>query len=353
MTELKTRLAICAACNKNESGFCTDGRRRVEDLVANERVSCSEWPDVQQERIAREAPRKSIEKLVVITSYFNPCGYNRIRENYDRFAEGMRNDGAELLTVEMALDDDPYQLSSQCRLRGRRDHHQLWQKERLLNHAIENLSDDVDAVAWIDCDIQFLNRNWVEETKRALETLHVVQLFEDCYTQLPSGKIEPMKPSTGFAYATGLRDFHDVRKYHPGYAWAGRFEWLKEIGLMQTHLTGGADCLMLAGFTGCSMLMDSQLNPELLNESRKWSVEAFDRIRGAFGYVPGSILHLYHGSRKNRRYWERHRYLAEFDPQTDIEVEDELLRWTDHALTTKPEMVAKVAGYFAERKEDD
>lgn len=77
---------------------------------------------------------------------------------------------------------------------------------------------------------------------------------------------------------------------------------------------------------------------------------------GSLGYVPGAILHLYHGSRENRRYVERWTYQTDFtvDPQTDIETDaNGLLRWTEQALAEKPEMVRRVGEYFALRREDD
>lgn len=48
------------------------------------------------------------------------------------------------------------------RVRGD-ERHVLWQKERLLNLAIDSLPADVDAVAWLDADLIWFNHGWVEE----------------------------------------------------------------------------------------------------------------------------------------------------------------------------------------------
>lgn len=79
-------------------------------------------------------------------------------------------------------------------------------------------------------------------------------------------------------------------------------------------------------------------------------------MQGRIGCLDGEVVHLYHGTRENRRYQSRYRYLADhgFDPATDIERDESgLLRWTDRALREKPTMVRQVAGYFLERREDD
>jgi hypothetical protein len=79
-------------------------------------------------------------------------------------------------------------------------------------------------------------------------------------------------------------------------------------------------------------------------------------VAGFFGYVPGTITHLYHGAHRDRHYVARWHYLTNglYDPVTDVEVDDTgLLAWTDYAKRHKSDMVRLVSDYFALRREDD
>lgn len=365
------RLTVCDTCSQRRLSSCGIARQLVSILARQGKQHCYRWPGdrsatidlpsesaeelpIQNRNVPRAAHR-TIERLVVITSHFNPCGYRRIRENYDRFAEGIASAGVELRSIELAFDADPFQLSdATIQVRGSRRQNLLWQKERLLNHLIDSLPTDVDAVAWIDADILFNNPEWATQTKQALQSLNVVQPFKDAFNLMPDGCLVQSKSSTGFAYYSGESDFNDVGKWHPGFAWAARTDWLRDVGLSDIHLMGGGDCFMLAGFTGCSLSLESQLNGPLLTDLRRWAVAAYERVGGSVGFVPGSITHLYHGSRKDRNYWKRHGYLAEFNSRTDIAIEDNgLWSWTDHAIVNKSAMIERVAGYFAERMEDE
>lgn len=306
-----------------------------------------------------QAEPATIKRLVAITTYFNPCGYRRLGDNYARFAAGISQAGVSLWTAEMALDDDPFQLPESpqtLRIRGCRERHQLWQKERLLNLLIERLPADVDAVAWIDADVLFLNPDWPAATCQALSRLAVVQLFEDAYTLYPAGRLEFIKRSTGWCYVHERQRFANFDYSHPGFAWAARADWLRRCKLDELHITGGADCLMVKGMANCTLYIERWMTPGWLGSLERWAAATRQAVGGAFGYVPGSIQHLFHGTRENRRYADRWTYLTEHDYEPAADVAQDatgLLAWTDHALRTKAPMVRKVRGYFAQRREDD
>lgn len=135
--------------------------------------------------------RTSISRLAVVTCHFNPCGYTRPRENYDRFAEGMAAGGVELFTVELAYDDDPFDLpGAQLRIRGRRNRHLLWQKERLLNLLIAKLPAETEAIAWIDADLLFEDATgWAGAALEGLKHWPVLQPWSQCHYLDASGQI--------------------------------------------------------------------------------------------------------------------------------------------------------------------
>jgi len=120
-------------------------------------------------------------------------------------------------------------------------------------------------------------------------------------------------------------------------------------------ITGGADSLMVTGFTGARITVEHLLNREWLRAVEAWADPVYREVQGRLGYVPGAILHLYHGSRANRKYVERWRYLTDhrLDPRQDLAIDSAgLWEWTPAALRRKPEMVRLVRGCFAGRQED-
>ena len=54
---------------------------------------------------------------------------------------------------------------------------ELWIKENMINLAISHLPADAKYVAWIDADLEFVNKNWVSDTISALQTYPIIQLF--------------------------------------------------------------------------------------------------------------------------------------------------------------------------------
>ncbi len=73
--------------------------------------------------------------------------------------------------------------------------------------------------------------------------------------------------------------------------------------------------------------------------------------------MPGEVVHLYHGTRQKRQYVERYRIFHDhaYDPVRDVEIDPEtgLLQWSAAARERKPDLVRRVAEYFARRREDE
>jgi hypothetical protein len=80
-----------------------------------------------------------------------------------------------------------------------------------------------------------------------------------------------------------------------------------------------------------------------------WARPFFEAVRGRFGSIAGEVLHQWHGALQDRRYGERYRLLADFDPFTDIALAPQgCWRWS----SAKPGMHRSVRNYFALRMED-
>lgn len=106
-----------------------------------------------------------LSKFAVVTTYFNPIGYQNRYDLYKRFEQHMIDSGVFLLTIECIFDSAPiFGLPKQdfsVTLPNKRRHIQinaptiLWIKENLINIAVERLPSNVEYIAWIDADIEF------------------------------------------------------------------------------------------------------------------------------------------------------------------------------------------------------
>lgn len=286
--------------------------------------------------------------IAAITCFYNPQQYKRLAANYWTFREHLSRD-IPLTTVELSFDGN-FMIPDSIQIRGT-EANLMWQKERMLNLAIQSLPPHVDSVAWIDADALFLNRNWVQDTQRALEQYPVVQLFEKWHYLDADGRIDFVQQS----YVKARKDNPTKTGWAIGAfggAWAARLSVIPE-GLEDRHILGGGDGMMLSGWEASfNYWLLSQLPIQWKQYYLRWAARAYNRVRGQLGYVKGDIIHFYHGTKKNRNYTGRWAYLIDygFDPLRDITLDSNgLWKWS----SDKPEMHQKVKNYFAERKEDD
>lgn len=284
-------------------------------------------------------------RLAVVSCYFNPCGYESLRANYQRWVNDMRGFGVPLFVAEAAFQGQPFVDPSAFLQLHAGPEHILWQKERLLNLVVERLPREFDAVAWIDADMLFLDRDWYRRTVEALAEYPVVQLFDKWHFTDAGGQIERTGCSVGHLAQRYLQ-----KSGLPGGAWAARRE---VFPLYDQHILGSGDAFALLGWIGQTGDWLAQQNPPALHADwLRWSTEALGKVRGRIATLTGDAVHLNHGTRENRRYVERLEILRryQFDPAKHVRIDPQgLLSWT---ADTPHGLVNDVRDYFLGRDED-
>lgn len=345
-------------------------------------------------------PLDNVEQpLYVITPLFNPQRFKRRWKLYADFQKHVRDSGAVLLTIEASFGErtsaaDEWAIPSNSKaeeidwksygpapvpiaakmpanrlkqdyIKVRVDHEQeIWTKESLLNIAMQHLPPDWKYVAWIDADLMFARPDWVSETLHMLQHYHFVQMFSIALDLSP--KYEPIAAHHGFAYSymQGKElppiNYYEtksqgqiVNKWHPGYAWAARREALDDVGgLIDWAILGAADNHMARALIG---QVEKSVNPSIhinyINRLLKWQNRAEEKIKRNLGYVQGTLLHYWHGSKFNRRYWDRWKILLEndFDPDNDIYRDS---RGIYRLNGNKPRLRDQIRQYLKQREED-
>ena len=303
------------------------------------------------------------ERLWAITSYFNPANSVRRLSNFKTFRRDLE---VPLIAVELSfgapfqLSDDDADILIQVDVGD-----VMFQKERLLNLGLQQIPNDVDHVAWIDCDL-VLNSGWSTKAIKALSKHPIVQLFSKFYDvprDTPPADFQPIgrpNESLGVHLARGAEPA-SIREAKPGrlsggylfgLAWAGRVEILRS-GLYDGCIVGNGDRAMVAAALGQFSCMR---NYQLMNSPRyehylDWARGFHQLVQGNIGYVDTTIFHLWHGDLSNRQYKSRLEHFAKFDfnPYEDISTSPkQAWKWSSE----KPEMHAFLRDYFARRHED-
>lgn len=323
------------------------------------------WPDDNNGLGRNIDPVRLPGKLAVCTCYFNPLGWQTRVDHFQRFAEAVLSQGADLHVIAAVTKDDPKtflpEIGGGTVIVVEMDS-LLWQKERMLNLLIERLPVEYDKVAWLDSDILFDNPRWVEETCRQLDRFRIVQLFSQAVwlnrADVPEywwtgGKSSRLyRPSV--PQATVQEANVSFGTAHPGFAWAARRETLEQIGgLYDQHIAGSADSIMAIAWYGWfnHAYFKNFLGP-FLNVCDRWVKKTYGVVQGSVWQVPGLVRHLWHGTRADRHYDGRifRMSLIGFDPDRHLEKSPNgLWRWTDEV---PEEIKREVERYFHARRED-
>lgn len=305
-------------------------------------------------------------KLCVITVFFNPAGFSSLLKNYFLFAEQLKRQNVELITVECAFNNGPFYIPESKNVHRLKSDSVMWQKERLINYGVSKLPDDCEYYAWIDCDVMFHNEDWATLAVEKLQTADVIQLFKKVY-YMPKGMLKydgskiPFLQSIAWQWKIH-RNWLERRMNNelsfsvPGFAWACRRDLFKNIdgkdGLYDRNIVGSGDTFLVDCYLDSWAIhgFASKFNQHMKKSLMNWC-SALRLKKPVLDYIPVDISHLWHGSLKNRKYMDRHDIITkyDYDPLSDISLEKDVYEWSSN----KPEMHDDIRQYFYDRKEDE
>jgi hypothetical protein len=319
------------------------------------------------------------EPLYVITPVFNPQRYRARWKHYKNFEKYVLDSGAHLVTIEATFGQREDSIINEVHENHTvihiRTSQEIWLKENMINIAISRLPPTWKYVAWLDSDITFSRPDWVGETIQQLQHYKLVQMFSEAYDlnydwetlkqhkgfvwcykhEQPDAKVPntlgkvPGKPKDGYVTNIGGLGY-----WHPGYCWAARREAIESLGgLIDWGILGGGDTFMAYALIGAlnQRTMPNSLGASGVKLLQAWQDRAEKYIRRNVGYVKGTLLHHWHGSKKDRAYYDRGTILtnAKFDVGID------LYKDSQGAYQINPENILLRDGaqsYFQQRNED-
>jgi hypothetical protein len=178
----------------------------------------------------------------------------------------------------------------------------MFHKERMCRVLETKIPKKFKKIVFMDADLFYPTSIWYSQMSEKLNHYDVVQGFEICHwLDLSYKKVIMSRPS---AVLCDSRIYS--HEYHPGFIWGFRRDWYKQVGFFDLCVSGSGDTLSVAGW------MKKNFNKwfSSLPLSMKASYEKFkhNNPKPKISYLKNThIFHLYHGSRTNRQYVDRHK----------------------------------------------
>jgi hypothetical protein len=276
-------------------------------------------------------PKRS--DMAICFVYFNSMRSKRMLMNYLYTVEKLKNAGIKYYTLELYFDKP--EIRDAIHLKGDST---LFHKEKLC-HVLENyVSWWYNKLLFLDADVIFENPDWYMTVSKLLDKFDVVHPFDSCnwldltYKNISISRKSVLLMDTKKPYNPA---------YHPGFAWAFRRSWFRKVGFYQWAITGSGDTYSAAAWLGTPI--------KGIIEAYKPSYIEYCRLsRPSITFCPGAVYHLYHGSRENRKYTDRHKILDGIkDVRFIIRVnKDGVITLSDKNIN------AKLLKYFESREDD-
>lgn len=346
-----------------------------------------------------------VNRFHVITVISNACRYRSRVNLYKAFAKHVAESGVQLWTVEAAFGDRPHEVTE----RGNPHHIQLrtrteiWHKENMQSLCLARLPHDWEVACCIDADVEFVRKKmtpsltgplagqamvaeWAMETWHQLQHHDVVQMWSTACDLGPRNQTFATAKSFGAYMAEGLLP-NLPSKYgyaHSGYAWAyhrrGIDKMMRNVspsGLSNPKTgkatiidgpwitwapLGSADFYQAWGIinelsprlyqdVADSNMRKRGFHPDYAKSLIAWQ-DVAQCLHKDIGVVEGTILHYWHGKKKQRQYNTRENILIEhkFNPFTDLVKDHQgLWTWSD---TVTPAFRDDMRRYSRQRDED-
>jgi hypothetical protein len=271
---------------------------------------------------------------------FNPAQTKRMVMNYFYVRNLYQQQGLPVFTLEVLYPGrkpeipDAFHVSAES---------YMFHKENLFRILETKIPCQYKKIAFLDADVYFQDKTWYQKTSDLLNSHDVVQPFERAHWLDLTYKKTMLTRKTVLLNTKPMWDF----AYHPGFAWCMRRKWYQEIGFFDYAISGSGDTLSTAAWLDKRFPEKFQSLPSPLITRY---LEFLKKPKPTITYLKDmDIYHLYHGSRENRQYAERHKMLnikGEIEEYIEKNKE-EVWEWKD-----KQKWNPMYLDYFKKREDD-
>lgn len=311
----------------------------VSDAAINRLIRLSQKPAIQY--------LPPPEDLDVILCHYNPAGWKRTPKLLHEVCQHLVSAGAEPLVLQVVRPPaEPAALPHGVRNVVYESQSVLFHKENLWNLAAGMTTRP--KLLFLDGDVVFSRRDIFRAVGDALDSCDVIQPFSSAVWTSQNGGVDLVREPSALALENGEQPL--LGRYHPGFAWAMTRRFFGQCrGFYERHPLGGGDAAFVFSMTpGVPRLPKTDSHAFAETQSYKDYRSRMLSLKPRIGHIEGSVYHLWHGTRENRRYEERYAFMPPFvNGEYPMERRDDgLLEWTDQRASEK------ALAYFLCRMED-
>lgn len=271
---------------------------------------------------------------------FNPAQTKRILMNYLYVKNLFESQGLPVFTLELVYEGRQPELPHAFHVSGSSF---MFHKENLYRILEPKIPTCYTKLAFLDADIFFLDKTWYKKTSDLLNSYDIVQPFERAHWLDLTYKKTMLTRKSVVCDEKREWDF----AYHPGFAWCMRRNYYKKVGFFDYAISGSGDTLSSAAWLGKTFPMNFRSLPTpLITQYITFKTKTSPKII----YLKDmDLYHLYHGSRENRQYAERHKMLdikGEIDDLI-VKTKEGVWDWKDKAKWNPMYL-----DYFKKREDD-
>jgi hypothetical protein len=279
------------------------------------------------------------EDTAVVLSFFSPCKYKTILKNLETVINDLRFSSIPVYLIELVYEEEK-SLSIKPNLVLNTNSY-MFHKENLFNCIEKYIPEKYSKLIFLDSDIRFSSREWLDESSKELENKDVIQPMEWCMWSDKHAKI-----SVALQVCRGGNI--SLEYCHPGFAVGVKREWFKKVGgFFEEAVLGTGDACFWHS-------IDLSLNKRGLPEDniskyfKKYNLKNYiNKIKKntpKVGYTKRCFAgHLPHGGKIDRQYEDRINYVDKIEI---IKNKFGIYEWVDK------ENNKKMYEYFLKRKDD-
>jgi len=311
----------------------------------------SELPDTDTDvvkfyPIEYNEPKK--KDMAIIIVYFNATRSVRIAQNILMIKQMLENANIPYYIGELSINKTPFLFRETDNIFHYTSSDYMFYKENLINLVEDRIPEKYAKICILDADVLFDNADWYSILSQHLDNVDICQPFINAYW-------------LGIEYNKDIvckrqNCIVDQSNGHPGFAWAFKRSILKQCKLPDFCLIGSGDLI----FYGSTIVRDydkidckySYLISKLIEYNSK-----IKQLKYKTGFLRINIFHLYHGSRSNRMYSDRHFKIKEKIESLGLKYISDIIDYDSNGVRCwkepyKEEMNKLVKEYLCNRKDD-
>ena len=329
---------------KNRKAF-NPKKYMIPKFVAEEEPKLDvEYADIDIFDIYYKVPQRT--DVAVMLVFFDYTGSARILMNYLYMVEKLKLANIPVFTLELVIHGKQPRIKDAFHVYGSS---YLFQKEHLLRLLEKRIPPEFTKLACLDADILFDNTDWYDTLSDTLETCDVVQPFKEAFwLNLDYSEIQA-KAQSICSYNPKLhRTFTipGVVKFHTGFGWCFTRDWYNRVGYYDLAVIGSGDTVFSHALFDFTNVPNSQEFRLYISSMHNWWKKNSDGVR--FSSLDTNVYHMYHGSMRNRQYYDRYK---PFKSYTNIE---DIVTKNDNEVyeLIVPELNDHMSNFFKTRDDD-